>query len=912
MRTKLAVSIIAATAAASAFAGASGKPPSEWGGRFAWQMWARTTTLPALHSAAFLTDGDTDTTSQFTIGGEAGADMKIAFPKEVDVKGLRFVQKHSAATHYQLWADVDGSGAYTNLVADRTDEKSVVDEWIEIPIGKKVRGLRLSFLAGEIGYRSVFPRLAELEIYGDGRNDSISDPKGGSYVQTLGPRPFPRLDGKPATDIRLCTDWWNWGMQEWEKANEKLRIENEKLKSEGNGTKPEIQLRDWGNYKGTIGQLKELGATSVRLFAESESYGDKGGMLTFPVDWQENMPEERHDWLAPLARELHSEGFKLYYFSHAWRAPIQKIGAQPPSPWRRWDYPYMASDALVGINEHYKTWYPCALSDRDFRDSWTALLRGALKAGADGVYLCPDEYFYKGHNLSRCKCKSCRQAFKERFGYDSLPVLKPPKVAQNSQEQVIMLQPADTEQFRKYKVFEYEQLANLFHGVGADLRREFPKAKLVMNENQGSVGNSNGRLEHTNCNDIFGNGWEFDEKQVYGGATMCVDAQFKNLIFAKHFEAACGGADRLLSSAGWGPANIKTPTEQYNSVLPEVFVGAKALEIYRLNYIFMGGASSVWKNTLKMVRLLDAWGLRSSTMPADVGFVYSRASEDWWQVKIGSQLDPSIRSAATDFHLYLADESINKIAEGGDSPERTRILSNERFRGWGAQNAVESLVAANGFPYRVLYAERPDNMKDLSRFKVLVIPFAYSLSRDAADAIKAAHAAGTRLVIFEHLAPTDEYGTPYDEPLLKDLVGQDGVTFIESSASDVSGDLRRMDDFAKTIAKANEASGYTFHANGLKPVPYLVRELNGGKGWLIYLCNTAAYAGNAWGHVNVANVTIGLPAAKGTYRMETFSSATGEVAENAIGGKTAIPAESLRRFSLSIDPQEVKIVRIYK
>ena len=898
------LSVLAASWAA---AEATGKAPPEWGGRVNWHAWAETTSIPALHSAALLTDGDTDTAAQFTIGGEAGADLKIAFPKPVEVAGVRFAQKRNAATHYQVWADPDGSGAYTNLVADRTDENPVVDEWIELPVGLTVRGLRFSFLAGEVGYRDVFPRLAELEIYGKGGGGGLPATRGAN-VQTLGAKPLPPLPTNK-TDIRVCTDWWNWGMEQWEKENAKLKMENGKLAAEEK-PQPEIELKDWGNYKGTIGQLKELGVTSVRMFAESEACGANGGFSSFPL---KGLPaDQQHDWLAPLAKQLHADGYPIYYFSHAWRAPIQKIGAQPPSPWLRWDYPYMASDALVGINEHYTNWYPCALSDRDFRDKWTALLRGALKAGADGVYLCPDEYFYKGHNLSRCKCESCRKAFKARFGYDALPVLKPPKVAQNAQGQVAMLQPADTEQFRKYKVFEYEQLANLFHGVGAALRREFPEAKLVMNENQGSIGNSNGRLEHTVANDLFGAGDEYDEKQVYGGGTMCVDGQLKHLVFAKHFEAACGGTDRLLSSAGWGPANLRRPTDQYNSVLPEIFVGAKALEIYRLNYIFMGGASSVWKKTLKMVRLLDAWGLRESTMPADIGFVYSRASEDWWQVKIGSQIDPAQRSAATDFHLHLADESINKIAAGADTPERTRILSNERFRGWGAQNAAESLLAANGFNYRVLYAERPDNMKDLSRFKVLVLPFAYSLSRGAAEAIRAAHAAGTKLVIFEHLAPTDEYGTPYQAPLLADLVGQEGVTFVEASLSDTAANLRKLREYADIIAKANADSGYSFHANGTHPLSYLVRELNGGRGWLLYLCNTAARTENPWHGVRVANVTVGLPAAKGTYRMETYSSDTCDISENAIDGQTRIPAASLRNFSIYLDPQEVKLVRIHR
>ena len=131
--------LLISLAAADALAAATGKAPPEWGGRVNWHAWARTTSIPALHSAACLTDGDTDTAAQFTIGGEAGADLKIAFPKPVEVTGLRFAQKRPAASHVQLWADPDGSGAYTNLVADRKDEKPVVDEWIDIPVGMTQR-----------------------------------------------------------------------------------------------------------------------------------------------------------------------------------------------------------------------------------------------------------------------------------------------------------------------------------------------------------------------------------------------------------------------------------------------------------------------------------------------------------------------------------------------------------------------------------------------------------------------------------------------------------------------------------------------------------------------------------------------------------------------------------------------------
>jgi len=882
--------VLGVLCASTAVAGATGKAPKEWGNKMNWQAWAKTITLPAMGSAADLTDGDTENVVRFCKGGESGAELKIAFPKPTEVGGLRFMQRAMMATHYQVYADMAGKGDFTELIADRTDEKAIAGEWIEIPIGKSIAGLRLVFVAGSVGYRSVYPNLAELEIYGKGGGGGVTR-FGGNIVTTLEAKPLPAFD-KRYVDIRICTDWWNYNMKGWEKQRK-------------DGVK---DLHEWDGYRNVICQLKELGVTSVRLFAESESCEKNGGFSSFPL---EGLPEDQQrDWLRPLADALHRDGYPVYYFSHAWRAPIQRIGKQAEMPWCRWDYPYMASDALVGINEHYTESYPCVLSDDDFRTKWTDLLRGALKAGADGVYLCPDEYYYKGHNLSRCTCESCRRAFKKMFGYDELPKLSAPKVAQNAQGQVSAPLPVDTEHYRKYKLFEYRQLANVFDRVGADLRKEFPKAKLVMNENQGAVAAANGRLEHTIANDIFAESKNYDEKQVYGGGAMGGDRHMKHVAFAKHFIAACG-TERMLSSAGWGPGNMEGPSEQFNGVIPEVFLGAPQLEIYRLNYIYESGGSSVWKKTLKMVHLLEQWGLKESSLPTgDVGFVYSRASEDWWYLKVTSMMDPSFNSGATDFNLNLADETINKVAKGSDNAERARILSQERMRGWGAQQTVESMLGANGFNYDVLYAERPDNMRDLKRFKTLVIPFGYSLSDAAVAEIKAAHATGTRLVIFEKLGETDEFGTPRKVPALKELVGKKGVTFVEESAADRSADLCRLWEYRVIVEKALGETGFTFNANG-QYVTYLVRKLNDGKGWLLYLCNTAN-RNKMWSSTRDTTVTIGLPADGDGWKMETFSSDSCDLNANGCNGSTEFSAKVLKRFKVHLDPQEAKLIRIYR
>ena len=866
---------------------AAKKAPAEWGQKIQWQQAGKVVTLPALQNANRLSDGKTKTNVIQTKGGEAGTEMTITFDQPLNVTMFRYTQRGNSATHYQLLADTEGKGTF-KVIQDRKDPKPIKEEWIELPVNQKVYALRYVALEGQIGYRDVFPYFSEIEIYSKDRAKikpltSLNGPR----VETLPEIPEPVLD-KKNVDIRICTDWWNYGMGSWDKVRDKVPFDQ------------------WGGFKSVVAQLKELDANSVRMFAESEGGGN--GWMSFETNIEKD-PKYVKDYMRPLTAAMKKEGFPVYYFSHAWKPPFQKRGQMAPSPWCRWDYPYHQSDTLVGVNDNYKVTYPCVLCDDDYRLKWTDMMRGALKAGATGVYLMPDEYFFKGHNLARVNCPSCTREFKKAYGYDSLPKLALPKAATNSAGQVNAPLPEDSEHYRKWKLFEYEKLAELFERIAKDLKKEFPKAIIVATDNQGSVTSSNGRLEHTVCNDIIGKSTVYDAKQVYG--SQLTNKEVFGITYTKQFIAAAG-KERLLSSAGWGGGDTIRPAYTYNPILQQVFLGAKALEVYRLNYMYMAGGVSVYKKLFHMVRLLEKWGIHEGEIPETVGVVYSRASEDWYYVKVTALMNPDKKSKATDFNLNLADETINKIVASGESDERQRILSLERTRGFGANLTMESLLACAGIPYSIAIAERPDNMKNLKRFKALVVPFAYSLSKSAFEEIKAAADAGTKVFIFDQLAPTNEYGTPYEKPLLLALEGHKNVTFIKESLADASADLARLDGYKKMIEAATADAGYAFNSNG-QPVAYLVSKQKDG--FLLYLCNynERDLSGSTWAPVASARVGISLPVEEGaTYRMETFNSDAMQLNKNALKGKELIPAADLKKFMIELNPQEVKLVRIYK
>ncbi|MBR2435452.1 MAG: hypothetical protein IKB22_08280, partial [Lentisphaeria bacterium] len=86
-------------------------------------------------------------------------------------------------------------------------------------------------------------------------------------------------------------------------------------------------------------------------------------------------------------------------------------------------------------------------------------------------------------------------------------------------------------------------------------------------------------------------------------------------------------------------------------------------------------------------------------------------------------------------------------------------------------------------------------------------------------------------------------------------------------------------------------------------------------GFLLYLCNynERDLSGSTWAPVASARVGISLPVEEGaTYRMETFNSDAMQLNKNALKGKELIPAADLKKFMIELNPQEVKLVRIYK
>lgn len=293
-----------------------------------------------------------------------------------------------------------------------------------------------------------------------------------------------------------------------------------------------------------------------------------------------------------------------------------------------------------------------------------------------------------------------------------------------------------------------------------------------------------------------------------------------------------------------------------------------------------------------MIRLLEQWGVADAKTPDVACLLISRASEDWWRTKLEGMCGAA-ESGDVAFNLLYAGDDINKAAPKAAGSERDRVLKLDALRGVGSKLAMESLLCERAVPYRAAFADRLDNLQELKRFKLLIMPFCYSLSKEAFDKVKEAVDAGVTLAIFGPLAPVDEFGNPYPEPLLQALIGKPNVIHIPDNLAAVGNSAVKRAEYAKRLAPVLDPLGYAFEAGGL-PVECIVRNLPDRKGYLVYLGN--------WDGKRAARPVIVLPSLTGKPKIEVYSSASQSLSDaSATDGKG---------MAVDLAPAEVKLIRI--
>ena len=820
--------------------------------RLDWLNQSEVKCLPYLEESELraLSDGDPKTGARGASGPEIGSTLEFHFANEFVVTEVRFIQQ--GATVIELVGGKQKAGFEIPVAKLKfSTEADDHEQWITVPVNKTVRRLRLTALDGKPPYRRNYPQYQEIEIYTDKKvtTSPQAQAETSRFKIELGDElPLPSSPEKKI-DITPCIDLWMAGMV----------YEKEKLDG----------LEQSPGFQRLLKQLREIDATGVRIFPETYNSRNK-------LPWISKLgPHVGNEAMKALIDALHKHDLKSYIFMHAWISPLQKE-QRAPMPYCRWDYPYEQSDFIFtkGLEDKYKVRYPCIISDNHFRDNWLGLLSEAVERGVDGVYVLPDEYYYKGHYLPKTKCPNCAKGFEKRFGFENLPA-----------------KAADTEHYRKWKTYEYSRLGEMFNEIAGELKKKNPKLELLCCPNLYFP--SNTRMEHGIAADIMGAQSNFTGVQVYSGDPKRAEAAFPDKV-------------RFGSVQTLGTSGAKDFPIIFQDYFMELLMnGCTKINMYRLNYM-----EPYWKTvikTTKMARLLESWGLFESMTAANTCVLISRASEDWWQVSADTQILDYINSKDSDL-LFMDPKDLavvwSKTRKTFTPDARVRHFQYERFRGMYSNQYVERLLKKNGVQYDVRYSERPDTLENIGRYKLLILPFSYSMSKATFKKLSNAVEGGTKILIYEYLASTDEYGTKHPEPLLKSLIGHKNVTYVKADLMrDWSSSKVKQKNLALVRSLLN--SGQFFFPNGAD-VHYWARK-KGDKDYILYLGNME--------RLKSANPLLGLELPDGEYAVTVCSSLEGTrstiaIHGGTIHGKSGFKANSLKRFNVDLGPGEMKLLRI--
>jgi len=878
MRTLFSVAVLVMLALAGMAQQAPPAAPAPAGTRLDWLHWADVRTAPYMFGIPTLADGNPSTGTGFLNGPEVGGTIEFNFPAAVQVTALRVIQNGLLASTFELRADTAGKRTFDTVITTRKDAKAIGGQWITFPINRAVTGLRLAAISGAPGYREPYPNYREIEIYTQAPI-AVQPPaaeQAGSALTAGAAQPMPIML-KRNIKFTPCIDIWNLGLN-------------------NDGSNMPDNIETYPPFTELINQLRDIDADGVRFFFESAAWAGKPWVTNYP-------PGAKKEVLKPVIDALHKRGYTTTMFLHAWMPPIQQEGKQAPDSFKRWDYPYEQSDLVLSKNLRddkgnpiYTQRYPCIISDDDFKNKWTGILKETVDRGIDDVFVMPDEYYFKGHNLFTVNCPSCQKAFKAEFGYDNLPK---PNAGVNPVSTTDFAPdprtPIDTEQYRKWKLFEYEGIARLFDSVAAELKKSNPNLITTCSANPASPFFTNLTLEMGIAFDVIGRGKNINAVQLYGSVPMDVG---RDTALARRMRGAFPNAilDSSIQALAFDNDIFNFPIEFYGYLLPHIMNGATRVHAYRLNYLQDNGAWPRVRKGIEMMRLLEQWNIADSATPADTCLLMSRASEDWWQVKAHSLLGNTPGDSKRNFLLY-SDEHDAGATTTADATERA--LNYERIRGQSANKCMESLLIENGIQYDLHYTEREETLGDLAMYKVLILPFSYSMSQAAFESIRKAVDAGSILVIYDQLAPTNEYGTAYPQPLLQSLLDRKNVVYVKNNLAAEGMSLPFRQENRKLLYTLLN-DGYYFNANNAK-VEYLIRKLKDGS-LILYLAN--------WEREQTATPVVGVPLPAGQYVTTICSSKQEDLNTGLLGGQPAASEQTLAKFSVPLAPGEVQLIRI--
>jgi len=507
----------------------------------------------------------------------------------------------------------------------------------------------------------------------------------------------------------------------------------------------------------------------------------------------------------------------------------------------KWHYPEEETSRYPEMKQ-----YPSIIHGDHVRKNWLTIMEEIMGCGADGVGISSDEQYYKGHFMETFPGDdSGRKLYRERFGHE-LPAHE-----------------EDTLAFRQWIQMRHEGICDLFGYWTAQLKKKYPNvytSTMLMH-----WAHAYSYLTET--------GVPVDMLGARAGITE-IGSDYMGPYGIRMAAAANGWRKAtMLHNGDMWPHPPLPDVHFYGTTLWNVMYGAGSINYWRYNYVVDNGHAPALTKAYAMVHDLDALGAYDARPPKRIALLSSRAGIDWWQIK-----------AWWGKH---------------DDPHWDRGMEGQR--GWFADESVFNILQQNGYPFDWFFLDYPEQLKDLEQYKILIVPFAYSVSEQAAKRIKAAAANGATVLLFDGKAgPTDQWGEPHAGPILSDLVDSGRAIVFDEDILAWGGCGRFRQKVMGAIDKAlGDAHPLKLRRYGKKIDATLLEKAQDE--CFVFLLN--------WERAP-ARVDLSLSLPKGTY--EVLVRDENGWHRGSIGGRGELTDGDLRAFRMQLGPGKPYVAHLQR
>lgn len=692
------------------------------------------------------------------IGNSIKVRYEFTLPDSYELSHVRIYQLkptagRNSAKSFVISIDTDNNGICDKTIV--TEDAGKTDMWQQYHFSDHPIISKLCFLTNKLkinkGPNYGGPVISEFEIYINNKNEIKKND-----INTIDWKKIQLLEDSPESfqkiDNLLIDTLPN---------NSKHNINRGVLSSMWLYWNPDTEYSSKRVNK-KIHQLTLLGATHLWLYPHAYSNKVNFEEWTKPADRisqfyskQVNnkskkerimsfpnrlLPASKINILKKMTEQLHENNINIIVNESI--LPIDSIGWTFPRIPNATKFPSLCSDYVRKESRHF--------------------YKSIVDSDIDGLVLGGDEFFLydngrddksfpeicKINGLISDKCKpTCSELFYSETGKNT---------------------PTNTRDYSKtnaqWKIFRYRMIAKWF--------LEYKTSFTDNNNNLTTTtllrpGEYN-KTDYGAAYDIIGNNESID--------IMSSDPYWSNNNYLGHYYFA-NEVKKLLAANNKRKAEVtlqatplftntgyEDPLMLVGPVFSSVMHGATGINFYRQDLLF---SKNIYKSGVlvskifKLLKYINQLGFSNPQNSKDVAILYSRASEDWWRLKNQKNVNKSVQA-----HIY--------------------------------QNSVLEVMFREGVDFDLFYLDNNKVLNNLEDYKIVIIPFPYSITKNSIIKIKYHLEKGINIVVFNSRGEVDELGIEYPEPRLAFLN--------ESQFKNISIDYTTYIDFKNEIFKVLDST----------------------------------------------------------------------------------------------------------